>query len=177
MLAVATLAVAIIALWPSGKPLFLETPAGRYRVITARYVTGTNLTFPVERPIFEWLRRRLDMAGIHLKGSRGTKPFKPGVKVHAISVLCQGHIDDDNLMGMDPACIDGAGRRIRLNHRMQRPISGDRVYFIFYYADADGEQLHRLGFADFDVTNFCPRQLVLLRKSDGHELTRLDLSR
>ena len=172
----AIFAVAIIALWPSGKPRFLETPAGQYRVITARYVSGTNLTFATDRPIVEWLRRRLDTVGIHLKGSRGNKPFAAGVKVHAISVLCEGHIHDDDLMQIDPAWIDDAGRRIRLNHRMQKPISGNRVYFIFFYTDADNEQLHRLGVADFDVTNFCPRQLVVLRKSGGHELTRLNLS-
>ena len=154
-----------------------ETPTGCYRVINARYASGTNLTFATDKPILESLRRRLDMLGIHLKGSRGDKPFLAGVKVHAISVLCKGPIHDNDLVGMDPACFDGAGRRIALNHRMQKPISGDRVYFIFYYTDADNEQLHRLGLADFDVTNFCPRQLVLLRKSDGHELSRLDLSR
>jgi hypothetical protein len=174
---IAILVATIVALWPLGKPLFLETPTGRYRVISARYASGTNLTFATGSPILEWLRRQLDMLGIHLKGSRGVMPFAAGVKVQAISVLCKGPIHDNNLTGMDPAFVDGAGRRIPLNHRMQKPISGDRVYFMFFYTDADNERLHRLGFADSDVTNFCPRQLVLFRKSDGHELTRLNLSR
>jgi hypothetical protein len=168
--------VAILA-WPKGKPMFLETAKGRYQVISARYIYSTNLAFSADTPAELWGRRQLDRVGIHLKGDRrADSGFIRGIGIHAIAVLCKGQVPDENLMQVDAECITEAGQTVRLNTRLLRRGSHDRVYIVFTETDAEIKDLYSDGLADAPVTNFSPRTLRIFRKSDHHELTRLDLS-
>ena len=162
---------------PSRGAAFLETNKARFRVISAQYVHGTDMVFSTDNPIAELGRRLLDRFGIHVSGSRGWKPFSQGVPIHAIAVLCQEALPNEDLMGVDAQCITASGQIIRLTTATIRHCSSARVYFIFYYGDNNISQLHLMGWADSDVTNFCPKRLCILRKSDHHELSNLELSR
>ena len=171
----------VIAIWVGirvlvPRPLFMETPQGRYEVLSARYRHGTNLTFSADSAVEIALRRGLDRFGIHLKGSRGSGGFRQDIGIHAIAVRCRGRIPTDSLSQMDFECITKSGQPVRLNHWLTTKGSEDRVCFVFFYADSEIPELRRLGFANNEVTNFCPTQLHAFRKSDHHQLTILDLS-
>jgi len=68
------------------------------------------------------------------------------------------------------------GRKKNVEFSDSRARNDHRFWFVWGYADSELASLHEHGYTDFLVTNFCPRQLCLFRKSDHHELTRLDLS-
>ena len=172
--------VVTIAAWrigkPPGKPVFLDTARGRYRLISSRYVHGTNLVFSADSSAEEWGRRQLDRVHIPLQGSRGGSTFSKGIGIHAIALLCEGRVPSEDLMQIDVECITESGQTVRLRDRMTNPGSRDRVCFIFYYADSEIKDLHRYGYADAVVTNFLPRQLRILRASDHRELSLVNLS-
>ena len=155
----------------------LQTDKACFRVISARYVHGTDLVFSTDNPIAEFGRQVLDRFGIHLRGSRGLRPFSRGVPIHAIEVLCQEALPNEDLSGVDAQCITESRQTIRLTSSVIQHCSSGRVYFIFYYGENSISQLHMMGWADSDVTNFCPKRLCILRKSDHHELSSLELSR
>jgi hypothetical protein len=130
--ALVAVAAAIIAHWMTLKPIYLDTANGRYRVISARYVHGTNLTFSAEFPGVVWSRKQLDRFGIHLKGSRGTSPFVQGMGIHVIAVMCDGRVPDEDLRQIDAECKTESGQTVRLNHRMKIVGSGNRICIIFF---------------------------------------------
>jgi hypothetical protein len=179
----AVVATTLTALKQTAKPVFLETTTARYRVISARYMSGTNLTFARDQPIKGWYRRQLAKMGRPQPGIWIPWTFPDGGMRHAIVVLCEGQLNSneskqitEQLMEMNAHCIDAAGGTIRFNRFMGISSNDDRFWLVWEYTDAEITNLHRNGLADFEVTNFCPRQLRLLRKSDHHELTRLELS-
>jgi hypothetical protein len=155
----------------------LQTDKARFRVIRARYVHGADLSFSIDNPIAEWGRQALDRFGIHLRGSRRLRPFSRGVPIHAIELLCEETLANEDLSGVDAQCITESGQIVHLTAWITQHCASGRIYFIFYYADNTINQLHMMGWADSDVTNFCPKRLCILRKSDHHELSNLELSR
>src|SRR6185436_11323946 len=105
------LLVALALLWPAPNPVFLETAQGRYQLLSARYVYGTNLTLSAtEDQAKGWLRRQLDRVGIHTKGSRGGSGFAPGIGIHAIALLCKGEVPNEDLAQIDAECITEFGQ-------------------------------------------------------------------
>ncbi len=170
---------------------FLQTTTGRYRVMTAQFVSGTNHVFAINTPQRMWWKRQMGKMGIHVAGREWPDPpMWPGHKMHVISVRCEAleaansntrltARSQELLRGMsevEAECIDEAGRKIRLKNVIF-PFGTEKiVWFVWYYSDAEIGALHRWGLADTEITNFSPRQLRLIRKSDRHELTRLDLS-
>jgi hypothetical protein len=173
VVAIVTVTAAIF--WPTKKAVFLKTAEGRYRVIKAHAASGTNL-FANPAPVNDWLCRRLAFVGVRLKSARRDSPFAAGVRVNAISVLCEGANSSEDMLLTDCEYVDDLGRTVPLNHRGRFQIADNRVQFVWYYTDSELTNLHKFGKTDFDVANFRPQQLVLRRKSDHRELTRLDLS-
>jgi hypothetical protein len=158
------------------KPVYMETAKGRYRVISARYVHGTNITFSAEFPWVLWGRKLLDRVGIHLAGSRPGSPFARGMGIHTIAILCDGRVPDEDLTLIEAECKTESGQTVRLNHRMKLAGSGSRVCILFYYADYDIPLLRLMGMADSEVDDFSPRQLRIMRAADRKELSILNLS-
>ena|ERR1043166_611026 len=113
------IAAATIALLPTAEPIFLETPIARYRVLSARLLAGTNLTFARDVPITEWYRRLGKAAGLPVSGVAGGSTFPDGQKRHLIAVLCDGRYPTNRAMQifeeMDAECIDQTGRTIRFD--------------------------------------------------------------
>jgi hypothetical protein len=175
--ALVAVSAGIIAHGLTRKPVYMDTAKGRYRVISARYVHGTNLTFSAELPAAVWARKQFDRFGIHLKGSRGTSPFVQGMGIHTIAILCDGRVPDEDLTQIDAECKTESGHIVRLNHRMKIVGSGNRICIIFFYADSEIPLLHFTRSADSEVTNFCPAQLRIFRTLDHKELSILNLSR
>jgi hypothetical protein len=174
---IVTVAVLLLIMTPlTRKSQFLVTPSGRFPVVSAKFISGTNPTVSLDHPVKERVRNFLDRVGIKLQGSRGTKPFKPGAVVHAISILCRGGLSHEAMSEVEPECVNGDGQMIRLNHRMtlNDPGSG-YVNVIWYYAESELSDLYERRLAGSEVTNFAPRQLLLFSKSDRAEMTRLNL--
>ncbi len=176
----AVLATTMTVLRQTAKPVFLETTTARYRVISARYMSGTNLTLARDQPIKGWYRRQRTKMGRPLPGIGSPWTFHDGVMRHAIVVLCEGQFNPNEgrqmIEQINAQCIDAAGGTISFNRITCVPRNDDRFWLVWEYTDPEITNLHRNGLADFEVTNFCPRQLRLVRKSDHHELTRLELS-
>lgn len=160
----------------NGRPLILETARGRYRVVSSRYVHGTNLTFSVTSPAEMWVRSELARLGVGRNTPRGHSGFSNHVGVHAIAILCKGRVPNEDLMQVDAECITDVGQIVRLNGRMTIPGPTHRVYFVFFFTDREMKTLHERGFADSEVTNFSPSLIRLLRRSDRQELTRLPVT-
>jgi hypothetical protein len=143
-------------------------------------MSGTNLTFARDQPIKGWYRRQLAKMGGPLPGIGIPWTFQDGVIRHAIVVLCEGQFNPKEsrqmMEEMNTQCIDAAGRTINFNKIMCILRNDGRFWLVWDYADSEITNLHRNGLADVEVTNFCPRQLRLLRKSDYRELTRLEVS-
>jgi hypothetical protein len=170
---------------------FLETTTGRYRVVTARFASGTNHSFIVNTPLRMWLKRHLSPLGIHLAGREWPDPpMWPGRTMHVISVRCEAREaansdsrlsarNQELLQGMsavEAECIDDTGRTIRLKNGHFFFGTEKIVWFVWFYSDPEIGVLHQWGLAESEITNFCPRQLRLIRKSDHQELTRLELA-
>ncbi len=110
--------------------------------------------------------------------------------MHVISIHCEAREaansdsrfaarNQELLQGMsevEALCTDAAGRTIRLQNGHFFFGTEKIVWFIWFYSDSEIGVLHRWGLADVEIANFCPRQLRLIRKSDRHELTRLELA-
>src|SRR6266516_2671827 len=163
------------------EPVFLETTTVRYRVLNARYMVGTNLIFAQDEPIAAWYRRTRKAVRLPMRGFPGDWTFRDGVKRHAIAILCEGQFPSNQIsqiaQEMEAACIDDAGRTIRFSGITAIARNDARFWLIWSYAESELTNLQQSGHADFQVTNLCPRQLCLSRKSDRHEIARLDLSR
>ena len=171
---------ATIAFKPGMEPVFLETTTARYRVLSARYMVGTNLIFAQDEPIVAWYRRTRKAVGFPMRGFPGDWRFPDGLKRYAIAILCEGQFPT-NLsqiaQEMEAACIDDAGRTIRFSGMTSIARNDGRFWYVWSYAESELTNLQQRGYADFQVTNFCPSQFFLFRKSDHHEITRLGLSR
>jgi hypothetical protein len=153
----------------------MQTPSGSYQVLAAKNIHGTNLHFSADSPFEISLRRNLDRLGVHLKGDRGKPGFAEDIGIHAIALRYQDRVPAGDLSQVLFECVTESGQTVRLNHRIIMQGSRGRTCLIFFYADSAIPDLYRLGFCESEVTNFCPVQLRLLRKSDHFELSRLDL--
>jgi hypothetical protein len=87
--AVATLCLAVKALWPTGKPAFLETAQVRYPILSAQYIHGTNLMFSTDTRAEAFVRKQLERVGVHFRGSRGGCGLRTDIGIHAITLLCK----------------------------------------------------------------------------------------
>jgi len=172
---------ATIVFRPSAKPVYLETTTARYRVLSARYVVGTNLSFAQDEPPVAWYRRTRKAVRLPMRGFPGDWTFRDGLKRRAIAILCDGRFPINQMSQIaqenEAACIDDEGRTIHFSGMTSIARNDERFWFVWSYAESELANLQQRGYADFQVTNFCPRQLCLFRKSDHHELTRLELSR
>jgi hypothetical protein len=167
-----------IALLRGRNAIFLETPTARYRVISAQFESGTNLVFAQDEPIKAWYRGMRWKMRKPLQGFQGPFSFRDGINRHAAAVLCEGKLNYSRPIGQDVKvdCINSDGRMVRFNGIMTVERNDGRFWIILAYTDAEIVNLHRMGLADAEVTNFAPRQIRFIRKSDDSALIQLDLS-
>lgn len=192
--------VAIVALivasgtgvFMSSPKLYLETTTGRYRVVEAKFSSGSNHLFTVNTPARMWWKRQMLKVGINVAGrTRPDGPMWGGQKMNVISILCEASGNagsealiaarsreiNEGISGMEAECVDDAGNVIRLKHVLTPFGTEQIVWFVWHFSDEEIAGLHRMGLSDVVITNFCPRQLRLIRKSDRAVLTRLELAR
>jgi len=166
--AVLFIAAAIVIFFPSGKSVFLETTLGRYRVLSARVLVGTNLVFARDYPIGALYRRIGKATGLPVGGVAGGQSLG-SQKDRVIAVLCDGDYPTNRTTQIFEAIaaesIDESGRTITF--QSMNFIARNEV---------EPATLHEPVYTNVYVTNFHPKQLLLFRKSDRHELTRLELS-
>jgi hypothetical protein len=172
------IAAAIVVFFPSGKSVFLETTLGRYRVLSASVLVGTNLVFARDHPIGALYRRIGKAAGLPVRGvsdgySLGSQ------KKQVIAVLCDGHYPTNRSTQIFEAVaaesMDETGRTISFGSMTFIARNDAHFWILWEYREIELSTLEGV-YTNRYVTNFHPKQLLLFRKSDHHELTRLDLS-
>ena len=176
--AVLVSAVAAIVFWPHKKPVFVETTLGRYRVLSARVLVGTNLMFARDEPIGALYRRVSKAVGLPVKGVSDGYSFG-SQKKQVIAVLCDGHYSTNTSTQIFEAIaaesMDEAGQIVPFRSMTFIARNDRRFWMLWEYREIELATLDGV-YTNRSVTNFYPKQLLLFRKSDHHELTRLDLS-
>ena len=178
--AVLVIVVSTIVFWPDTQPVLLETTLGRYRVLSARVLVGTNLTFARDEPIGAFYRRAAKAAGLHVSGvSDGYSLGSGSQKKQVIAVLCDGHYPTNSstqiFQAIAAESMDEIGRTISFGSMTFIARNDARFWILWEYGETELATLEGV-YTNRYVTNFHPKQLLLFRKSDHHELTRLDLS-
>jgi hypothetical protein len=169
----ALLAAAFMGLRRSSAPIFLDANTNRYRVISARYIGGTNVTLAREESLAALKRRLCDVVGVFVGGSRTKWTPSDSVQRHAFCFLCDGQFPTNGEVGQllrttDAECIDDAGRVFRFMGVGSIARNDQRFWVVWSIPG-----IHETGVAP--ITNFSPKQFRLLRKSDGRELIHIDV--
>jgi len=159
--------------------VFLETTLGRYRVLSARVLVGTNLVFARDYPIGALYRRIGKATGLPVGGVAGGQSLG-SQKDRVIAVLCDGDYPTNRTTQIFEAIaaesIDESGRTITFQSMNFIARNDKRFWIVWEYGEVEPATLHEPVYTNVYVTNFHPKQLLLFRKSDRHELTRLELS-